>query len=59
MSRLGRIEKSVDGHHGAVLMSRWSHDGTALVTGTVVWIDAVTLLHVCFGLNGQLERMDM
>ncbi|XP_062521440.1 intraflagellar transport protein 80 homolog [Corticium candelabrum] len=32
LSRLGRVEKSVDAHRGAVLMSRWSHDGTALVT---------------------------
>lgn len=30
---MGRIEKSVDAHKGAVLAGRWNYDGTALVTG--------------------------
>lgn len=33
MSRSGREEKTVKAHDGAVIMVRWSHDGTALVTG--------------------------
>ncbi|KAK3862875.1 hypothetical protein Pcinc_031302 [Petrolisthes cinctipes] len=28
----GRVEKVVDGHRGAVLAGRWSHDGAGLVT---------------------------
>ncbi|XP_065832392.1 uncharacterized protein [Oscarella lobularis] len=32
ISKSGRVEKSVEAHRGAVLMGRWSHDGTALVT---------------------------
>ncbi|XP_065841132.1 intraflagellar transport protein 80 homolog [Oscarella lobularis] len=32
ISKSGRVEKSVEAHRGAVLMARWSHDGTALVT---------------------------
>ncbi|XP_053728928.1 intraflagellar transport protein 80 homolog [Synchiropus splendidus] len=31
-SKLGRIEKSVEAHKGAVLSGRWNHDGTALIT---------------------------
>ena len=30
-----RLEKSVEAHRGAVLAGRWSHDGTALVTGVL------------------------
>ena len=33
ISRGGRVEKSVEAHRGAVLSGRWSHDGSALVTG--------------------------
>lgn len=29
----GRLEKSVDGHRGACLSARWSHDGAGMVTG--------------------------
>uniref|UniRef100_A0A3B3I0V8 Intraflagellar transport 80 homolog (Chlamydomonas) n=1 Tax=Oryzias latipes TaxID=8090 RepID=A0A3B3I0V8_ORYLA len=32
VSKMGRIEKSVDAHKGAVLAGRWNYDGTALVT---------------------------
>ena len=32
ISRNGRIEKSVDGHTGAVLAVRWNRDGSALAT---------------------------
>ena len=35
ISKTGRTEKSVEAHRGAVLACRWSHDGSALVTGTV------------------------
>uniref|UniRef100_A0A3Q4BDA6 Uncharacterized protein n=1 Tax=Mola mola TaxID=94237 RepID=A0A3Q4BDA6_MOLML len=31
-SKLGRIEKSVEAHKGAVLAGRWNFDGTALIT---------------------------
>ncbi|XP_048859543.1 intraflagellar transport protein 80 homolog isoform X3 [Brienomyrus brachyistius] len=31
-SKAGRIEKSVEAHHGAVLAGRWNYDGTALIT---------------------------
>lgn len=32
-SKMGRIEKSVEAHKGAVLAGRWNYDGTALITG--------------------------
>lgn len=32
VSKLGRIEKSVEAHKGAVLAGKWNHDGTALIT---------------------------
>uniref|UniRef100_A0AC11D3V6 Intraflagellar transport 80 n=1 Tax=Ovis aries TaxID=9940 RepID=A0AC11D3V6_SHEEP len=32
ISKLGRVEKSVDAHSGAVLAGRWNYEGTALVT---------------------------
>uniref|UniRef100_A0A8C9ZRD1 Intraflagellar transport 80 homolog (Chlamydomonas) n=1 Tax=Sander lucioperca TaxID=283035 RepID=A0A8C9ZRD1_SANLU len=31
-SKIGRIEKSVEAHKGAVLAGRWNYDGTALIT---------------------------
>ena len=33
ISKTGRIEKSVEAHRGAVLATKWSYDGNALVTG--------------------------
>lgn len=36
ISRNGRVEKSVEAHRGAVLSGRWSHDGSAMVTGEAV-----------------------
>ncbi|XP_034024184.1 intraflagellar transport protein 80 homolog [Thalassophryne amazonica] len=32
VSKMGRIEKSVEAHKGAVLAGRWNYDGTALIT---------------------------
>jgi len=32
VSRLGRVEKTVEAHKGAVLGAHWSFDGTALLT---------------------------
>ncbi|KAB0374163.1 hypothetical protein FD755_014419 [Muntiacus reevesi] len=32
VSKLGRVEKSVEAHCGAVLAGRWNYEGTALVT---------------------------
>ncbi|XP_063772228.1 intraflagellar transport protein 80 homolog isoform X1 [Pseudophryne corroboree] len=32
ISKLGKVEKSVEAHSGAVLACRWNYDGTALVT---------------------------
>nr|XP_032834382.1 intraflagellar transport protein 80 homolog isoform X1 [Petromyzon marinus]XP_032834383.1 intraflagellar transport protein 80 homolog isoform X1 [Petromyzon marinus] len=32
VSRVGRVERSVEAHRGAVLAARWSGDGTALAT---------------------------
>ncbi|XP_038162299.1 intraflagellar transport protein 80 homolog [Cyprinodon tularosa] len=32
VSKMGRIEKSVEAHKGAVLAGRWNYDGTALLT---------------------------
>ncbi|NXM70313.1 IFT80 protein, partial [Serilophus lunatus] len=32
ISKLGRVEKSVEAHNGAVLAGRWNYEGTALVT---------------------------
>ena len=45
ISKSGRVEKFVEAHRGAVLMGRWSHDGTALVTGTV-YISNVLLIYL-------------
>ncbi|XP_022247668.1 intraflagellar transport protein 80 homolog [Limulus polyphemus] len=33
LSKGGRIEKTIEGHRGAILVGQWSHDGSALVTG--------------------------
>ncbi|XP_018409467.1 PREDICTED: intraflagellar transport protein 80 homolog [Nanorana parkeri] len=33
ITKVGRVEKSVEAHSGAVLAARWNYDGTALVTG--------------------------
>ncbi|GLV42372.1 Outer segment 5 [Carabus blaptoides fortunei] len=32
INRNGRIERSIEGHKGAVLVGRWSHDGAGLLT---------------------------
>lgn len=32
VTKMGRIEKSVEAHKGAVLAGRWNYDGTALIT---------------------------
>ncbi|XP_029964849.1 intraflagellar transport protein 80 homolog [Salarias fasciatus] len=32
VSKMGRIEKSVEAHKGAVLAGKWTYDGTALIT---------------------------
>ncbi|XP_029472943.1 intraflagellar transport protein 80 homolog isoform X1 [Rhinatrema bivittatum] len=32
ISKLGRVEKSVEAHSGAVLAGRWNYEGTALLT---------------------------
>jgi len=36
LSKLGRVEKSVEAHTGAVLAARWCGDCTALVSGVSV-----------------------
>ncbi len=36
VSRLGRVEKSVEGHKGAILGAQWSADATALLTCTYI-----------------------
>ena len=36
ISKTGRVEKSVEGHKGAVLGVQWSYDGTALLTCMIV-----------------------
>ncbi|CAM5174317.1 unnamed protein product, partial [Natator depressus] len=35
ISKIGRVEKSVEAHCGAVLAGRWNYEGTALVTEAV------------------------
>uniref|UniRef100_A0A1I7XJK1 WD_REPEATS_REGION domain-containing protein n=1 Tax=Heterorhabditis bacteriophora TaxID=37862 RepID=A0A1I7XJK1_HETBA len=37
MSHLGRVEKSVDAHHGAAISTRWSPDGTGLLTCKIIF----------------------
>ena len=32
VSKNGRIEKTVEGHRGAILSGRWSYDGNAFLT---------------------------
>ena len=44
MSRIGRVEKSVDAHRGAVLVGKWSHDATGLLTGTFLFTEIMTIL---------------
>ena len=36
LSKLGRVEKSVEAHTGAVLAARWCGDYTALVSGVCI-----------------------
>ena len=36
MNKVGRVEKTVEAHKGAVLSARWSSDGSALLTGDSV-----------------------
>ena len=38
LSKLGRVEKSVEAHTGAVLATRWCEDYTALVSGVCVCV---------------------
>ena len=33
VQRNGKIDKSVEAHKGAVLVAKWSHDGSGLATG--------------------------
>lgn len=33
----GRIEKSIEAHRGAVLVGKWSTDGSSLLTGTCIF----------------------
>lgn len=37
-SRSGRVEKSIEGHKGAVLGIKWAHDGTALLTCMLLYV---------------------
>ncbi|XP_073482210.1 intraflagellar transport protein 80 homolog isoform X2 [Aquarana catesbeiana] len=37
ITKVGRVEKSVEAHSGAVLTARWNFDGTALVTGLPIY----------------------
>lgn len=67
---MGRIEKSVEAHKGAVLAGKWNFDGTALITGKEDWviltvcnvaISQITVVHlICFsndlaGEDGQIK----
>ena len=45
LSSSGKVEKMTEGHTGAVLAVRWSHDGTALATGTYVRMYICTYIH--------------
>ena len=51
VSSLGRVEKTVEAHKGAVLGALWSHDGSALIT--CMFIDAhikwISLKHTLIG----------
>ena len=38
ISKVGRVEKIVDAHRGAVIDLRWSFDGSALLTGVCVCV---------------------
>ena len=33
LARTGKVEKTVEGHKGAVVTVEWSHDGSALASG--------------------------
>ena len=44
VSRNGRVEKSIEAHRGAVLSARWSHDATALGTGSFTLQENIILL---------------
>ena len=49
ISKNGRVEKSVDAHKGAVLATRWSYDGSALVTGIINAHILFILFRYCLG----------
>lgn len=50
VTKMGRIEKSVEAHKGAVLAGRWNYDGTALITGEGTR-DMFLKLDICFKQN--------
>ena len=53
MSRLGRVEKKVEAHKGAVLGAKWSFDGASLLTGEhmafsyQLCVSLCIFLHMC------------
>jgi len=47
LSKLGRVEKSVEAHTGAVLAARWCGDYTALVSGVCIYMYVSVFCVVC------------
>ena len=47
LSKLGRVEKSVEADTGAVLATRWCGDYTALVSGVCVCVRVCVCVCVC------------
>ena len=45
VSRLGRVEKSVEAHKGAVLGAQWSSDATAMLTCEITHTHTHTHTH--------------
>lgn len=47
VSKMGRVEKSVEAHKGAVLAGKWNYDGTALITGKDVFFLKNIKIFIC------------
>jgi intraflagellar transport protein 80 len=55
LSKMGRIEKTVEAHRGAVTDLRWNFDGSALLTGECDGALIQLVDFVAAGEDGQLK----
>lgn len=53
ISKNGRVEKTVEGHRGAILSGKWSYDGNALLTGSFNRLISVKVLILSYHWTSQ------